>query len=167
MGTEIKPPAWADDIVRELREREAREAAERKRAQAETEAAFEAVAARALLQRPLAEEVWRASEPFRQWVDQAKLREHARQYWKARIIQLRRFSSKSPSPELTGNVWLWWEPGERVQLYVEDGPRYHARSAKGLVEVSPRVLRSMLAYFRSEAPWEDVKSYLASRGVTG
>lgn len=162
MGIEFNPPVWADDIIRELREREAREAAERSREKAEADAAFEELAARALLQRPLADEVWRASEPFRKWVDKAKLRQHARQYWKARIIQLRRFSSKSSSPELNGNVWLWWEPDELVHLYVEDGPRYHARRGKGLVEVSPSVLRAMLAYFQSDAPWEDIRTYLAS-----
>jgi hypothetical protein len=161
MGTEIKPPDWADDILRELRQREARETAERRREEAETEAAFQERAARQLLQRPLANEVWQASEPFRKWVDKARLREHARQYWKARVIQLRSFSSKGPSPALNGNVWLWWETHEPVHLYVEDGPRYHARSGKGLYEVSPSVLRAMLAYFQSEAPWEDVRTYLA------
>jgi hypothetical protein len=164
MGTDGKTPEWVEQWARDLRARDQREAAERAQLarDSRTFIARRDARPRSAEQRALADEVWQASEPFRQWVVKEKLIRHARWYWKAKIITLRNFPSAPPEPRAV--LWLWWE-GEKgpLEFFVEAGPRYHVKSGEGFVALDPGVLRAMLDYFRSEAPWDDVRKFIERR----
>jgi hypothetical protein len=149
-----KAPAWAARFGEEVARKASREERRALREEARARQEAQAFAARRGANAALAAEVYAATRPFASWARQVGLERVAEGGW----LYLRAFVA--PEPASAVRVGLSHAPDDLFRTsFTWDEIDPDAE----LADLDEDVLHQLLAYFRSERPWEDARASARGR----